>query len=38
MNAGATGLVFARNVWQRPREAALQLNGEMRRLLVQHSV
>lgn len=37
MNAGATGLVFGRNVWQRPREAALPLNGEMRRLLLQYS-
>jgi fructose-bisphosphate aldolase, class I len=33
MNAGATGLIFGRNVWQRPFDEALTLSREMHEML-----
>jgi class I fructose-bisphosphate aldolase len=33
MEAGATGLIFGRNVWQRPRPEALQVTAEIHDLL-----
>jgi fructose-bisphosphate aldolase, class I len=37
MDAGATGLIFGRNVWQREFQAALALSREMRGLLLHYS-
>ena len=36
MDAGATGLIFGRNLWQRPREEALALTQRLRELLAQY--
>ena len=36
MEAGATGLIFGRNVWQRPFEDALALSARLAELLRQH--
>jgi fructose-bisphosphate aldolase, class I len=33
MDAGATGLIFGRNVWQRPFEEALELSQRMHEML-----
>src|SRR5215470_4783058 len=33
MDAGATGLIFGRNIWQRPYEEALKVAGEIRDML-----
>lgn len=38
MEAGATGLIFGRNVWQRPYEEALSLSNKIRDILKQFSV
>jgi class I fructose-bisphosphate aldolase len=35
MEAGATGLIFGRNVWQRPWAEALRLSGEFKRMMLQ---
>lgn len=32
MDAGATGLIFGRNMWQRPLEEALEITGKVREL------
>lgn len=37
MEAGATGLIFGRNIWQRPYQAALKISGEIRRIMLDHS-
>jgi class I fructose-bisphosphate aldolase len=34
MEAGATGLIFGRNMWQRPMADALRLTGEIKRLML----
>lgn len=34
MEAGATGLIFGRNMWQRPMPEALRLTGEIKRLML----
>lgn len=34
MEAGATGLIFGRNMWQRPMAEALRLTGEIKRLIL----
>jgi class I fructose-bisphosphate aldolase len=34
MEAGATGLIFGRNMWQRPMADALRLTGEIKRLIL----
>ncbi|MGQ0550321.1 MAG: class I fructose-bisphosphate aldolase [Armatimonadota bacterium] len=34
MDAGATGLIFGRNMWQRPMPDALRLTGEIKRVMV----
>ncbi len=36
MEAGATGLIAGRNVWQRPREEALELTGRIHEILEDH--
>jgi class I fructose-bisphosphate aldolase len=36
MDAGATGLIFGRNVWQRPHDEALRISKEIRSLLLQY--
>lgn len=36
MAAGATGLIFGRNVWQRPHEESLRFVDELRKILVEH--
>jgi class I fructose-bisphosphate aldolase len=35
--AGATGFIFGRNIWQRPREDALQIVGQIKDRLVKHA-
>jgi class I fructose-bisphosphate aldolase len=35
MEAGATGLIFGRNMWQRPMTDALRLTGEIKRLMLE---
>jgi len=37
MDAGATGLIFGRNVWQRPFEEALELSQRMHEMLKDYS-
>lgn len=34
MNAGATGLVFGRNIWQRPLKQALEISEKLRQILL----
>lgn len=36
MDAGATGLIFGRNVWQRPHEESLRFVGALRKILDQY--
>jgi len=36
MEAGATGLIFGRNIWQRPYEGGLRLSREIREILLQY--
>jgi class I fructose-bisphosphate aldolase len=36
MRAGATGLIFGRNVWQRDHEASLRLVGQLRDILAEY--
>ena len=36
MDAGATGLIFGRNVWQRERDEALRFVGALRKILDEH--
>jgi class I fructose-bisphosphate aldolase len=36
MDAGATGLIFGRNVWQRPHDEALRISKEIRTLMLQY--
>lgn len=36
MDAGATGLIFGRNIWQRPYQDALRLSEQMRNLLLRY--
>lgn len=35
MEAGATGMIFGRNIWQRPYDQALQLASQIREILLQ---
>ena len=37
MHAGGTGIIFGRNMWQRPMPEALQLAGEIRTMLADYS-
>jgi class I fructose-bisphosphate aldolase len=37
MDAGATGLIFGRNVWQRPFDEAITLAQQFRKLLTEYS-
>lgn len=37
MRAGATGLIFGRNMWQRPREQALQITKRVKEVLAEFS-
>jgi class I fructose-bisphosphate aldolase len=37
MDAGATGLIFGRNVWQRPFDEAIALSKQFSELLSQYS-
>ena len=36
MNAGATGLIFGRNVWQRPHDEAIAISRRIHEVLAQH--
>ncbi len=36
MEAGATGLIFGRNIWQRPYEEAMRIIGQIRDILLQY--
>lgn len=36
MEAGATGLIFGRNIWQRPHEEAAAISRKIRDMLLQH--
>ncbi len=36
MEAGATGLIFGRNVWQRPHEESLHFVSELRKILARY--
>ena len=36
MDAGATGLIFSRNVWQRPHDEALRISKEIRTPMLQY--
>ncbi len=38
MDAGATGLIFGRNVWQRPQDDALAISRRIHEVLAQHGV
>jgi len=35
MEAGATGLIFGRNMWQRPMAEALRITGEIKRIMLE---
>jgi class I fructose-bisphosphate aldolase len=35
MEAGATGLIFGRNMWQRPMADAMRMTGEIKRLMLE---
>ncbi|RKY85715.1 fructose-bisphosphate aldolase [candidate division KSB1 bacterium] len=37
MNAGATGLIFGRNMWQRKYEDAMKINEKVKKILLQYS-
>ena len=37
MRSGATGLIFGRNMWQRPRQDALEITTQVKEVLSQHS-
>jgi len=37
MEAGGTGLIFGRNVWQRPYEEALELSRRFKEMLQEYS-
>jgi len=37
MKAGATGLIFGRNMWQRPWDEALAITAKVKQMLAQHS-
>jgi class I fructose-bisphosphate aldolase len=37
IRAGATGLIFGRNVWQRPRVEALALTGKIRAIMLEEA-
>ena len=37
MEAGATGLIFGRNIWQRPYEQAIQMANDFHELMKQHA-
>lgn len=36
MDGGATGLIFGRNIWQRPFDEALSLANQLKEILLQH--
>jgi len=36
MDAGATGLIFGRNVWQRDRDESLRFVDRLREILAKH--
>jgi class I fructose-bisphosphate aldolase len=36
MEAGATGLIFGRNVWQRDHEESLRFAGQLREILAKY--
>jgi class I fructose-bisphosphate aldolase len=36
MEAGATGLIFGRNIWQRPHEESLRLAERLREILAKY--
>ena len=36
MEAGATGLIFGRNIWQRPYQEALRLSRQIREIILQY--
>ncbi len=36
MEVGATGLIFGRNMWQRPMDEALAMTGKIKELLAKH--
>jgi class I fructose-bisphosphate aldolase len=36
MEAGATGLIFGRNVWQRPHDESLRLVERLREILAKY--
>lgn len=38
MQAGATGLIFGRNIWQRPRQEALDFSRELRNIILEAAV
>ena len=37
MDAGATGLIFGRNVWQREHDESLRFAARLREILASHS-
>jgi class I fructose-bisphosphate aldolase len=37
MDAGATGLIFGRNMWQRPKKEALEITGKVKKILSGYS-
>ena len=37
MHAGATGIIFGRNLWQRPREEALRLTRELHAIFAEYA-
>jgi class I fructose-bisphosphate aldolase len=36
MEAGATGLIFGRNIWQRPYDEAMRIIAQIRDILLQY--
>jgi class I fructose-bisphosphate aldolase len=36
MEAGATGLIFGRNVWQRPRDESLRFVAALKEILAKY--
>ncbi|GAJ19149.1 unnamed protein product, partial [marine sediment metagenome] len=36
IEAGVTGLIFGRNMWQRPFDEALAVTGKIKKLIKEH--
>ena len=37
MEAGATGLIFGRNIWQRPYDQAIQIGNQFHEIMAKYA-